>query len=205
MPFMRSVSDLHPVIEAWHRTWRSDLERELPDHPIPLSELEAKHRAWLACDYHARVHSTTGRAPKEHWLALCHHLRPLPKGTDLDALFLHRATRTVSKVGTVRWAGGRLEVSPELCGREVELRFHPNEPERLPKVYVEGRFVCDTVALDLYRNAQRKRRRDLGSPDPAVEPTGLDPLGDLVRTHQRLTAPLSHLAVKETDDEDHDE
>ena len=26
------------------------------------------------------------------------------------------------------------------------------------KVYVEGRFVCDTVPLDLYRNAQRRRR-----------------------------------------------
>jgi putative transposase len=193
------------VIEAWHRTWRSDVERELPDHPIPLSELEAKHHAWLSCDYHSRIHSTTGRKPKEHWLELCHHLRPLPKGLDLDALFLHRATRTVSKVGTVRWAGGRLEVSPELCGREVELRFDPNQPEALPKVYVESRFVCDTVPLDLYRNAQRKRRRDLGAPDPAVEPTGLDPLGDLVREHQRLTAPLSYLAAKETDDEDDDE
>ena len=193
------------VIEAWHRTWRAEVESELPDHPIPLSELEAKHRAWLACDYHARVHGTTGRAPREHWLELCHHLRPLPKGVDLDALFLHRATRTVSKVGTVRWGGGRLEVSPELSKRKVELRFDPNEPDKLPKVYVEGRFVCDTVPLDLYRNAHRKRRRDLGAPDPAVEPTGLSPLDDLVREHQRLTAPLSHLAAKEPDDEDDDE
>ena len=193
------------VIEAWHRTWRAEVERELPDHPIPLSELEQKHRAWLACDYHARVHTTTGRAPREHWLELCDHLRPLPNGMDLDALFLHRATRTVSKVGTVRFGGGRLEVSPELCG-EVELRFDPNQPDQLPKVYVEGRFVCDTVPLDLYKNAQRRRRRDLGSPDPTVEPTGISPLDDLVREHQRLTAPLSHLAAKEiADDEDDDE
>lgn len=193
------------VIEAWHRTWRAEVESELPDHPIPLSELEAKHRAWLSCDYHARVHSTTGRAPREHWLELCHHLRPLPEGLDLDALFLHRAKRKVSKVGTVRWGGGLLEVSPELCGRNIELRFDPNEPEQLPKVYVEDRFVCDTVPLDLYRNAHRKRRRDLGAPDPAVEPTGLDPLGDLVREHQRLTAPLEHLADKETDDDETDD
>ena len=192
-------------IEAWHRTWRAEVESELPDHPIPLSELEAKHRAWLACDYHARVHTTTGRAPREHWLELCHHLRPLPEGVDLDALFLHRATRTVSKVGTVRWGGGRLEVIPTLSEQEVELRYDPNEPDRLPKVYVEGRFVCDTVPLDLYRNAHRKRRRDLGAPDPTVEPTGLSPLDDLVSMHQRLTTPLSHLAEKEIADEDDDE
>jgi len=192
-------------IEAWHRTWRAEVESELPDHPIPLTELEAKHRAWLACDYHARVHTTTGRTPREHWLALCHHLRPLPKGVDLDALFLHRATRTVSKVGTVRWGGGRLEVSPELCGRKVELRYDPNDPDKLPKVYAERRFVCDTVPLDLYRNAHRKRRRDLGAPDPTVVPTGLSPLDDLVREHQRLTTPLDHLADKETDDDEEDD
>jgi putative transposase len=190
------------VIEAWHRAWRAEVESELPDHPIPVSELEAKHHAWLACDYHARVHSTTQRAPREHWLKLCHHLRPLPKGVDLDALFLHRATRTVSKVGTVHWGGGRLEVSPDLCGREVELRYDPNEPDVLPKVYLDARFVCDTVPLDLYKNAHRVRRRDLGAPDPTVVPTGLSPLDDLVRDHLRLTAPLAHLADKETDDED---
>jgi len=191
------------AIEKWHRTWREEVEDELPDRPIALSELEAKHRAWLSCEYHARIHDTTRRAPREHWLAECNHLRPLPKGVSLDAIFLHRAMRTVNKVGTVRWDGGRLEVSPDLAEHEVELRYDPTDPDMLPKVFVEGHFVCDTVPLDLYRNAQRKRRRDLGSPDPAVEPTGIDPLADLVRDHQRLTSPLGFLAEKETaDDED---
>jgi hypothetical protein len=192
------------AIERWHRTWREEVEYELPDHPIPLSELEEKHRAWLACDYHARVHGTTRRAPREHWLELCDHLRPLPRGADLDQLFLHRAIRKVSKVGTVRWGGGRLEVSPDLSEHEVELRYDPTEPDSRPKVFVEGHFVCDTVPLDLYRNAHRKRRRGLGSPDPTVEPTGIDPLADLVRDHQRLTSPLGFLAGKETTDEDDD-
>jgi transposase InsO family protein len=59
------------AIEKWHRTWREEVEDELPDHPILLSELEAKHRAWLACDYHARIHDTTQRIPREHWLEQC--------------------------------------------------------------------------------------------------------------------------------------
>lgn len=74
-------------IERWHRTWRDEVEDELPDEPIPIFELEEKHRAWLACDYHARKHDTTGRALKEHWLELCDHLRALPRDIDLDELF----------------------------------------------------------------------------------------------------------------------
>jgi putative transposase len=190
------------AIEKWHRTWREEVEDELPDQSIPLTELEAKHRAWLACEYHQRIHDTTRRAPREHWLELCGHLRPLPRGVDLDTIFLHRAKRTVNKTGTVRWGGGRLEVSPELSEREVELRYDPSAPEKLPKVFINNKFVCDTVPLDLYKNAHRKRRRDLGQADPRVEPTGISPLDDLVREHQRLTHPMAFLAEKETDDED---
>jgi len=190
------------AIERWHRTWREEVEDELPDHPIPLAELEEKHCAWLACEYHARKHDTTQRVPREHWLELCDHLRPLPRGVDLDHLFLHRAIRTVSKVGTVRWGGGRLEVSPDLNEQEVELRYDPSDPDKLPKVFVAGRFVCDCVQLDLYRNAHRQRRRNLGAPDPKVEPTGISPLNDLVAEHQRRTSPLAFLAHKETDHED---
>jgi transposase InsO family protein len=189
------------AIERWHRTWREEVEDELPDHPIPLSELEAKHRAWLSCEYHARKHDTTQRIPREHFIEQCHHLRPLLASHDLDQIFLHRAERTVSKVGTVRWGGDRLEVSPELSERVVELRYDPSAPDKLPKVFVENRFVCDTVPLDLYKNAHRKRRRDLGAPDPKVEPTGIDPLGDMVREHQRFAQPLCFLAEKETADE----
>ena len=41
------------VIEKWNRTWREEVEDELPDHPIPLAELVAKHDAWLAAEYHS--------------------------------------------------------------------------------------------------------------------------------------------------------
>ena len=190
------------VIEKWHRTWRDEVEGELPDHPIPLAELEQKHRAWLACEYHARIHDTTKRIPKEHWLELCDHLRPLPRGVKIDEVFLHRATRTINKTGTVRWGGGRLEVSAELTsGQKIELRYDPSDAQVLPKVFVNNHFVCDTVPLDLLRNAHRKRRRDLGKPDPRVEPTGISPLDDMVAEHQRLTQPVGHLAQKENADE----
>jgi len=178
------------VIERWHRTWREEVGDELPDHPLPIAELNAKHWAWLSAEYHARVHDTTGRAPREHWLAEVEQLRSLPRGKNLDEVFLHRDRRKVRKDGTVRFAGRLLEVQPELCGHWVELRFDPSDADALPKVFVGDRFVCDTVPLDRIRNATRHRRRNLGQPAPLVQPSGLDPLALIEDEHYRRSRPL---------------
>ena len=177
------------AIERWHRTWREEVGDELPDHPLTLAELNALHWAWLSAEYHARRHGTTGRAPREHWLAEAHQLRSMPPGTELDEIFLHRAERKVRKDGTVRWAGGLLEVRSELVGRTVELRYDPLEKSARPRVFLEGRFVCDTVPLDRHKNATRYRRRDLGQPDPTVAPTQIDPLALIQREHYERTRP----------------
>jgi len=179
------------AIERWHRTWREEVGDELPDHPLPLAELNAIHWAWLSAEYHARVHATTGRAPREHWLAQVGALRPLPEALDLDEVFLHRATRKVRKDGTVRFAGKLLEVRPELVGRTVELRFDPVDREARPRVYVSGHFFCDTVVLDRHRNAQRARQRQAGRPDPQTQPTGLDPLRQILDEHYLRTRPVN--------------
>jgi len=178
------------VIERWHRTWREEVGDELPDHPLPLAELNAKHWAWLAAEYHARKHDTTGQVPREHWLAEIPHLRPLPRTKNLDEVFLHRERRVVRKDGTVRFRGGLLEVRPELVGREVELRFDPRDEASRPRVFVEDRFVCDTVPLDRLRNASRRRRRLRGEAAPAAEASGLDPLALIEAEHYERVRPV---------------
>jgi len=110
-------------------------------------------------------------------------LRELPRGLDLDRVFWHRAKRTVRKNGTVRFDGRLLEVQAELVGEQVDLRWDPNEPDQRPQVWLNGAFVCDTVELDLLANASRKRRVLKPEVEPPLEPTGLDPLGDLEREH----------------------
>ncbi|MCZ6714153.1 MAG: DDE-type integrase/transposase/recombinase [Deltaproteobacteria bacterium] len=186
------------AIERWHRTWREEIGDELPDPPLPLAELNAIHWAWLGSEYHARRHDTTGRSPREHWLAEVEQLRPLPLGLNLDELFLHRASRKVRKDGTVRFAGGLLEVQPELVGKTVELRFDPSDPKVLPRVFLDGRFLCDTVPLDRLRNATRARRRNLGQPDPRVQPTGLDPIAQILAEHYERTGPSQGSSVRRT-------
>jgi putative transposase len=194
------------VIERWNRGWREEVEDELPKGPIPIDELISKHDAWLSVEYHARRHDTTGQVPREHWLEQADNLRPLPPGKSLDEVFLHRIHRDVRKDGTVRFQGRLLEVRAELAEqRGVELRFDPSRPDVLPKVYVDEHFVCDTVPLDRYANAHRRRRQLVGAPAVRVEPTGLDPLALMQREHELHTRPLSGaLSPEDTDETDDD-
>jgi putative transposase len=188
------------VIERWHRTWREEVGDELPDTPLPLAELNAKHWAWLGAEYHARVHSTTGRAPREHLLAEVDQIRPVPRGLHLDEVFLHREDRTVRKDGTVRWQGGFLEVRSDLVGKRIELRFDPAKETALPRAFIDNQFVCDTVPLDRLANMTRRRRRVAGAPEPFAEPSGLDPLALIEDEHYRRTRPAG--AGPHDDDEE---
>lgn len=192
------------VIERWHRTWREEVGDELPEAPLPLAELNAKHWAWLHTEYHARVHSTTGRAPREHFLADAKELRALPRGKRIDDIFLHREERYVRKDGTVRWRGGFLEVRPELVGQKVELRFDPSDEAARPRVFVDGNFYCDTVPLDRLKNMSRRRRRSTGEPAPDAVPSGVDPLKLIEEEHYRRTRPaaIGDEARDESDDEE---
>ena len=177
------------AIERWHRTWREEVGDELEGRVLTLAELNAFHWAWIEQEYHAREHDTTERAPREHWLSEVAngHVRPLPRGIDLGEVFMHRETRHVRKDGTLSFRGKLLEVRAELSGHKVELRFDPHDNDALPSVYLEKRFFCDTVPLDRHKNAARVRRRDLGAPDPQVEPSGLDPLELIARDHYART------------------
>ena len=171
--------------------------------PLPLADLNSKHWAWLNAEYHARVHDTTKRTPRDRWLADVDSLRSVPRGKNIDEIFLHREHRTVRKDGTVRFEGGFLEVRPELVGQEVELRFDPKDPERPPRVFLEGSFFCDTVPLDRLRNASRRRRRIQGEPEPGAQPSGLDPLALIEAAHYDRVRPVDRSRVaSDTDDEE---
>jgi putative transposase len=191
------------VIERWHRTWREEVGDELPSTPLPLAELNAKHWAWLGAEYHARVHETTRRAPRDHLLEEVSEIRPVPRGVDLDEVFLHREDRVVRKDGTVRWQGGFLEVRADLGKKRVELRFDPADESALPRVFVDGRFACDTVPLDRLKNMTRTRRRIAGEPAPDATPSGLDPLALIEDEHYRRTRLTG--AGPHDNDEDKDE
>jgi len=176
------------VIERWNRTFRDEVESELPPDPLPLEDFQSRVWSWLAVEYNARTHDTTGRAPLEHWLSAADTLRPVPPGLDLDEVFLHRERRKVRQDGTVRFRGGFLEVHFSLVKKVIELRFDPFDETKLPRVFEDGKFICDTVLLDPFRNALRKRHRREGTPGEKVS-SGVDPLVLMQEEHLRRARP----------------
>ncbi len=180
-------------VERFFRTLREELLDELGPEPLELATLNGLLWSWLSAEYHQRIHGGTQRSPLEHWLSQVEELRPAPQASELDRIFLHRAPRKVRRDSTVRFQGRRLEVRSELCGHKVELRFDPERCDKLPAVYVEGQFYCDTVELDVVRNSRRRRRRLSPSkaqsqPAPATT-TDLDPLRLIQAEHDRRRRP----------------
>lgn len=180
-------------VERFIRTVREEVQDELPDEPLELATLNGLLWSWLSAEYHQRIHGGTKRSPLEHWLSQAEQLRPAPRA-ELDTLFLHREKRKVRRDGTVRFGGRMLEVRSELVGQSVELRFDPEQSERLPAVYVEGAFYCDTKELDVVRNSRLKRRK-LKPPkaQSQEEPgTGLNPLEQIQAKHDRRRPPFNY-------------
>jgi transposase InsO family protein len=194
------------AIERWHRTLREEVLDELSEEPITLGELNSKYWAWLGVEYHERIHETTQRVPRRHFLEEVGEIRQLPRNHKLDEVFLHREERTVRKDGTVQFEGNLLEVRSELCGQKVELRFDPHDKTKLPQVFVNGRFYCDTVLLDRIANMYRKRRPIPNPPVSKHEPLGMDPLGlmedEFYRHTHRVSAEVTNNDDNNNDDEE---
>ena len=177
-------------VERFFRTFREEVVDELPDEPLELATLNGLLWSWLSTEYHQRIHGGTRQVPLQHWLSQLESLRPAPGLSEIEEIFLHRVRRQVRRDGTVRFDGRLLEVRSELSCRKVELRFDPELPEKQPVVYVDGKFYCDTVELDVVRNSRRRRISPSGAEGEAAETsTGLDPLGLIQAEHDRRGRP----------------
>ena len=176
-------------VERIFRTLRDELLDEVEGKTLELGELNGLLWSWLSVEYHRRLHDGTGEVPHTAWLAGAEALRQAPRGEELARIFLHRQRRRVRKDGTVKFEGRLLEVRGELSGRWVELRFEPHSKDRRPQVFVDGKFYCDTADQDLIWNSRRRRRLLAKEEKPAEVTTGLDPLGDIQKEHERRSRP----------------
>ncbi|MGH7822227.1 MAG: Mu transposase C-terminal domain-containing protein, partial [Candidatus Binatia bacterium] len=150
----------------------------------------------------AREHDSTGKAPLEHWLEKTDVLRSVPPWISLEEVFLHRERRVVRKDGTVRFRGGFLEVRSSLVGKEVELRFDPFDELALPRAFLDGKFVSDTVPLDPIANSARRRHRPRNTAGEAVPSSGIDPLRLIQDEHLRRARPPAGFSFPDDNDDD---
>ena len=93
-----------------------------------LAELNRWFAAWVEQVYHRRVHRATAQTPLERWLAGAAGVRPAPDPAALARAFWWATQRTVGATRTVSLHGRRYQVDPGLVGRQVELRYDPDDP-----------------------------------------------------------------------------
>lgn len=114
-----------------------------------LQQLNDTWTAWAEYAYHRQVHSETGQTPLERFTALA-------PPVDLDSELIFEAfrwsnTRLVSSTAAVSLYGNRYRVSASLVGRRVELRYEPEDLERI-EVWYEQRSYGQAVPFRITRH-----------------------------------------------------
>jgi hypothetical protein len=140
-------------IERFFRTLRQRFLPELQE-PLNLQQLNEKLSAWIDCDYHARVHSSTGQTPLERYLAHLSLLRAAPR--DLRDYFRSAVRRKVDKDRTVSLHGKMYEAPLGLIGKVVTLMFHEKDLSRI-EVFCDESSHGFLLPLDAAINSHVRR------------------------------------------------
>lgn len=163
-------------IERWFRTVDTGCLRVLPGHHAAIGMTRAaaeKHTAtfltrwqlaaeierWIVDDYHARVHSETGRKPAEHWEETVRMRMPESEDALDNMLLKSDKERKVRNTGIDFHIGGKRDAdmrggrywAPELAyhtGGEVRLRYNPEDLDSM-LVYnaATGKYICEAWVM----------------------------------------------------------
>jgi putative transposase len=161
-----------------------------------LDELNRLFSAWVEHVYHRRVHSETGQAPVERFLAAGAPALPAPEL--VREAFLWSETRTATAQATVTVHGNHYELDPALARRRVELIFDPLDME-----HVEVRFGGRPLGLAIPRQI-RRHVHPRASVEPGIEtepkPTGIDYLRLIdARRREQLEARIDYRTLNDND------
>jgi transposase InsO family protein len=142
-----------------------------------FEELNDRFWAWSERYLNLRRHSQTGESP------MARFQRGRPRQADPDLLrqaFLWSEPRRVSRTGTVHFQGNEYQADPALRGRQVELRYRPEDLDQI-EVWFGGRRFGLLAPLVIERHVHPQ------APPPArppAEPTGVDYLGQVLADHE---------------------
>jgi transposase InsO family protein len=119
-----------------------------------LSQLNSALVSWLDGYYHVRKHGSTGCTPLER-AATCKRVMRRLTMTELTEIFLWEENRRVDKTGCVSVFGNTYEVSGDLSGEKVNLRFDPFDLKVI-QVWHDSTRYPDAVPLDLTRSVHER-------------------------------------------------
>ena len=154
--------------------------------------------------YLTRVHSETGQAPIERFLA--GGAPALPGEELVREAFLWAEQRTATRQATVTVHCNNYEIDPALARRRVELIFDPLDMERV-EVRFQGRSMGLAVPRQIRRHVHPRATADPGT-DTEPRPTGIDYLGLIeARRREQLERRIDYRCMTPTSpaEDDHDE
>ncbi|HEY8721481.1 DDE-type integrase/transposase/recombinase [Pengzhenrongella sp.] len=175
-------------IERFFRTVREQFLVELAvpgalDAVGDLTRMNDLFAGWVETVYHRRVHSETGQAPLERFLAPGPPALPTPAA--LREAFLWSQRRTVTKTATFSLHGNIYEVDAALVGRRIEVVFDPFDLTALD-VRFQGRPMGIAVPHKISRHVHPGAHPET-APAPPVA-TGIDYLALVADQHHRELA-----------------
>ena len=144
-----------------------------------FEELNDRFWAWTERYLNLRRHSQTGEAPMERFQRGQHREADPER---LRQAFFWSEPRRVSRTGTVQFQGNQYQTDPALRGRQVELRYRPEDLTRI-EVWFENRLFGSLTPLVIERHVHPAAPP---LPRPLAEPTGVDYLGQVLAEHEAL-------------------
>jgi len=142
-----------------------------------LEELNDRFLAWVERYLNLRRHAETGESPLERFQRGGH------RAADPELLrsaFLWAARRRVSRTATVSFQGNQYQVDQALVGRQIELRYRPEDLSQLEVWFGDRQFGL-AVPLVVERHVHPQLP---SSPRPLPQPTGVDYLGQVLAEHE---------------------
>ena len=192
-------------IERFFRTVRSQFLVEVDARGVAdLDELNRLFTAWVEHVYHRRVHSETGQAPLERFMAA--GIPDVPTPALLREAFLWSATRTVTKTATISLAGNRYETDPALVGCKVELVFDPFDLTAVEVRYHGHSFglaAAHEIGTHVHPKAAGRRELDERAAQ-TPPPVGIDYLALVEAEHHAATNASINYADLPDDDTERD-
>lgn len=153
-------------IERWFKTIRSSF---LPGfRGETLLELNEALELWIEGQYHSKVHSATGMTPFARFTTSMECLRPAPR--NLKDHFRKVARRKVAKDRTITFNGSLFEAPVPLIGKQVELLYHEDTPDRI-EIKWQNKSYGIVRPVDVHVNARVKRDENNGG-NIIIKPTG---------------------------------
>ncbi|VEN74065.1 conserved hypothetical protein [Candidatus Desulfarcum epimagneticum] len=142
-------------IERWFKTVRSGF---LPDFQgDTINDINSALTRWIGTQYHPKKHGATGQSPFERFTAHMECLRAAP--ANLKDHFRITARRRVAKDRTITLNGRLYEGPVALIGKNVELCFHPDEPDSVEIKY-KSRSFGNASPVNLAVNCRVKRAKN---------------------------------------------